>query len=211
MRFNPALKAVKFSIYDLTPDQKADLYEVFKTSYTQATGNAWSNSLFNRRATNWTFYGIIDGVRTGVVAIRPQRSGLNKLVAIAGHPRSALAGIKLLMADKQNEPIWGMISAELVPTAKRMGLLTAHDQAGGPAFMRAVLSMIPAEVFGDSQIELLPDGGISVNVAEVGIVTKYLVFNKAYLQTLVKQAMFMLPAAVPMIQMFIARLMFGGK
>jgi hypothetical protein len=179
-----------FTLHDLTPDERAALYETFQQSYTQTTGAAWSPQLFFSRAADWTFFGKApsDPAQVGVVAVRMQRSGMAKLVAIAGNPRGISRGLRELVASAQTYPVWGAVSKELVPLAERYGLIAPHTRPGGVAYLRAAAPSIPAEVFGGSRLVVQDDGGLRITVAEIGPVTKYLIGNDKYFD-FVRQAL----------------------
>ena len=145
-------------------------YEIFKTEYDKSTGTSWSYDKFMGRASNWEFY----GDEKGYVAIRRQRSGLVKLVGMAGDNRSKLKGINDLIS--MNMPLWGMVSKEIKDIAVRRGMRE-------PNFLeRQVLKRsIPPEVLGGAEIlEYQKDGGIKLQYPDVGVVVKYLVGTTQY-------------------------------
>ena len=174
-------------------EQFQDLYEIFRSSYEKATGSAWTKDLFLRRAQGWTFFGRL-GKKGGVVAIRRQRSGLNKL---AGNPRSVLGAMNLLQSELGAEPIWGAVSNDLVPMAERKGLMTVPtfvkkaSQANIltkylpvdkiiETFGKVLLNSIPKSVFGGYDVKPNSDGSMEVEIAEMGMVKKYLIGNEEY-------------------------------
>ena len=204
-RQNPGPR--EFSLSDLTSDEKQLLVDVFQASYLKETGAAWSTPTFLSRARGWIFYGEVSPTRTGVVAIRHQNSGMNKLVAVAGDPRAVLSAIRLLMATRNNEPVWGAVSADLVPLCERYGLIAVHQKFGGPTILRAVAKMIPAEVFGGNTVEVQSNGALRVRVVEIGEVEKYFVANKAYFAGLAKAPADVLPATTArLLKTFVASL-----
>lgn len=145
-------------------------YEIFKNEYDKSTGNSWSYDKFMGRARNWEFY----GDEKGYVAIRRQRSGLVKLVGMAGDNRSKLKGINDLISMKM--PLWGMVSKDIKDIAVRRGMRE-------PNFLeRQVLKRsIPPEVLGGAEIlEYQKDGGIKLQYPDVGVVVKYLVGTPEY-------------------------------
>lgn len=164
----------KIKLDNLSEQQKEELYEVFKESYIKSTGQAWSKDLFFSRAYDWTLYGIVGGPATGVVAIREQFGGLNKLVAIAGNVRGILAGIKAVKEDKSNAPIWGAVSPEMIPMVERFGFKAADraqlDQIIGklPGYLRRQIGEVDS------------DGSFKMNIAEVGETTKKFIYNDSY-------------------------------
>ena len=164
----------KIKLDNLSEQQKEELYEVFKESYIKSTGQAWSKDLFFSRARGWTLYGIVGGPTTGVVAIREQFSGFNKLVAIAGNFRGILTGIKAVKEDKSDAPIWGAVSPEMIPMVKRLGFKVADR-----AQMDQIIENLPGDL--SSQIgEVDSDGSFKMNIAEVGETTKKFIYNDIY-------------------------------
>lgn len=152
----------------------AQAYALFVKSYQDATGSAWTEEKFLERARNWTFY----GDRNGYIAVRAQRSGMVKLVGVAGDPRSILRGIDELKSTGQ--PFWGAVSAPLAAMAKKRGLIVPHLVFGGPMLIRALVAMIPDSVFGGHKPNMTKDGGLTFDYPDVGPATKYLIGNKTY-------------------------------
>jgi len=144
-------------------------YEIFKQSYEKSTGAAWAKDKFLSLARNWKFY----GDDNGYVSVRPQRSGLYKLVGVAGSPKSILKGLHELLAE--NRPIWGMVSADMVPMAKKVGFIQPPGY-----IIKAMMKLIPASVFGDAEFTVNHDGSLTFNYSDVGDATKYFIANKLY-------------------------------
>ena len=78
-----------FRYNDLSYEEKNAMYNVFRDSYIKATGSAWDESKFNRRAYNWEFF----GNSSGFVAVRPQKGGLYKLVGVGGEKSGIIKGM----------------------------------------------------------------------------------------------------------------------
>jgi len=156
-------------------------YDMFADSYQKATGKAWEKSKFLDRANGWRFY----GDDAGYIAVRPQRSGLYKLVGIAGDDtnptakgRSLIKAFKDLMSE--NKPTWGMVANDLKGMAERMGL-----KSPAPFFTKQLVKYIPKEMFGGAELKgVLPDGGIQLEYSDIGSATKYFIANDAYFQWL---------------------------
>ena len=145
-------------------------YEIFKNEYDKSTGTSWTYDKFMGRARNWEFY----GDEKGYVAIRRQRSGLVKLVGMAGDNRSKLKGINDLIS--MNMPLWGMVSKDIKDIAVRRGMRE-------PNFLekQVLKRSIPPEVLGGAEIlEYQKDGGIKLQYPDVGVVVKYLVGTPEY-------------------------------
>jgi hypothetical protein len=171
-------------LIEATEGDQIDLrraYEVFRQSYEAETGASWSEDKFISRARAWTFYGDADGY----VAIRRQRSGMNKLVGIAGDPRSIIRGLSELEQDPA--PLWGAVSAPLARMAAKRGLIAPHLYPGGAYLIRALMAMVPASVFGGDKPEVTKDGGLVFNYSDTGTAVKYLIGNKEYFRRAVRQ------------------------
>lgn len=167
-----------FQLFDLLPEEQDALREVFRASYAQATGAAWSDDTFYDRARSWTFYGALAPV--GVVAVRKQRSGFWKLVGVAGHPRSVLKGIREL--KEENAALWGAVSADMLPLCERMGLIAPHQKPENLPLIRMLVHQVPASVFGGYTPTVLSDGSLTLYVEDIGEVHKYLVVSPEYLK-----------------------------
>lgn len=166
-----------FIVHDVDPDA---IYDAFKKSYESQTGAAWSKEKFLSRTQGWTFY----GDENGFLSVRIQRGGMKKLVGAAGDPRSILKGLTEFQAE--GGPIWGAMSAPLAAMAKKRGMIVPHTYMGGPFFIKTLLPLIPASVFGGVEPKVTGDGGIVSTYDDVGAATKYLVGNKAYFASAVK-------------------------
>lgn len=164
----------------LTPNNQDAVFQAFKRSYEEETGAAWSEGKFLSRARNWTFY----GDDKGFVAVREQRSGMKKLVGVAGDPKSILKGLAELQAD--GGPIWGAVSAPLAQMAKKRGMIVPHLYPGGAFFIKALVKVIPSYVFGGYEPVVTKDGGVQFSYDDVGTHTKYLIGNKEYFVSALK-------------------------
>jgi hypothetical protein len=153
-------------------------YEVFRRSYEAETGASWSEEKFISRARQWTFY----GDEKGFVAVRQQRSGMTKLVGIAGDPRSIIKGLTEL--EGAGGMLWGAVSAPLAQMAAKRGMIAPHLYWGGALMIRAVVATIPASVFGGEKPTVTKDGGLVFDYPDIGSTIKYLIGNKAYFRNL---------------------------
>ncbi len=148
-------------------------YELFTQSYNKHTGNTWSKEKFMSRARNWKFYGDTHGF----IAVRPQHSGMIKLVGTAGHPRSVMKGMRELM--NEHTPVWGMMSGELIPLAKKFGMIQP------PAIViKMLMKVIPSSVWGDVPISVNKDGSITFQYSDVGDATKFFIATPEYFKHL---------------------------
>ena len=149
-------------------------FELFSDTYNKSTGASWDKGKFLSRARNWTFY----GDENGFVAVRPQRSGLVKLVGAAGSHRSILKGMTEL--GNESRPIWGMVSSEMVGMLKKLGYIQP------PAWIiKAMMKLIPATVFGDVPFTVNSDGSLTFSYSDVGDATKYFLGNSEYFKFMI--------------------------
>lgn len=159
------------------------LVAAFRNSYEAQTGSSWAEDKLLSRASNWTFY----GDENGYLAVRKQASGMKKMVAVAGDPKSVLKGMAELQAE--GGPIWGAVSGELANVAKKRGMIVPHLIPGGAMLVKALAAAIPASVFGGVKPEVTDNGGIRMDYDDVGSTTKFFVGNKEYFQSAMKMPM----------------------
>lgn len=159
------------------------LVATFRNSYEAQTGSSWAEDKLLSRASNWTFY----GDENGYLAVRKQASGMKKMVAVAGDPKSVLKGMAELQAE--GGPIWGAVSGELANIAKKRGMIVPHLIPGGTMLVKALAAAIPASVFGGVKPEVTDNGGIRMDYDDVGSTTKFFVGNKEYFQSAMKMPM----------------------
>lgn len=168
----------KFLYDDLDQQGQDKVFGAFDQSYRKETGTAWPRPKFEQRAAGWEFHGDPEGF----IAVRPQRSGMKKLVGVAGSPRSVLKGMDSLQSE--GGPIWGAVSPDLAAMAKKRGMIVPHLHFGGPTLIKKLIPMVPPEVFGGVKPKVLDDGGLEMDYPDVGKATKYMVVNKEYLKHL---------------------------
>ena len=159
--------------FNLDSTNQEDIYNIFKQSYEKSTGASWDVNKFNSRARNWVFF----GDETGFVAVRPQRSGLYKLVGVAGNPRGILKGMAELKSN--NYPVWGMVSGDMVGMAKKQGFKTPPKY-----LIKVLLKFIPKSIFGGVDFDVNSDGSITLKYADVGDAKKYFIANDEYFKKL---------------------------
>lgn len=172
-----------FTLDSLHGSEVDRLVAIFKDSYEAQTGSSWAEDKLISRASNWTFYGDEDGY----IAVRSQASGMKKMVAVAGDPKSVLKGMKEL--QDEGGPIWGAVSGQLAAMAKKRGMIVPHLIPGGVVLIKALASTIPASVFGGVKPTVTDNGGIVLEYDDTGSATKYFVGNKEYFQTALKLPM----------------------
>jgi hypothetical protein len=170
----------KFGYSDLDEQGKNKLFDQFQASYKKETGSSWERPKFDNRAQNWEFHGDTDGF----IAVRPQQSGMKKMVGVAGDPRSIIKGVDSLQAE--GGPIWGAVSSPLAAMAKKRGMIVPHLHFGGPTLIKAIIPTVPDKVFGGVRPQVQKDGGLVMDYPDVGKTTKYLVMNKEYLNEMLK-------------------------
>lgn len=155
---------------DFSPEEKSQIFNVFKQSYEKATGTAWSIDKFYSRASEWLFF----GDPQGFVTVRPQRSGYYKLTGVAGSMKSIMKGLNELVST--NMPIWGMLTDDLASILiKRYGFRKPNKIEGA-----IIAKLIPSNVFGNVEYKRNPDGSVTFNYKDVGEATKVFVGNKPY-------------------------------
>ncbi len=159
------------------------LVATFRNSYEAQTGSSWAEDKLLSRASNWTFY----GDENGYLAVRRQASGMKKMVAVAGDPKSVLKGMAELQAE--GGPIWGAVSGELANVAKKRGMIVPHLIPGGAMLIKTLAKAIPASVFGGVEPKVADNGGIVLDYEDTGSTTKYFVGNKEYFQSAMKLPM----------------------
>jgi hypothetical protein len=162
-----------FDFGSMTDEEQSKVFDVFKKSYEKSTGVSWDINKFRSRASNWVFF----GDESGYVAVRPQASGLYKLVGVAGGPKGILSGLNELLST--GRPIWGMVSNDIQGMAVKKGFKTPP-----PMVMRVLLKFIPKSVFGGTDFELNSDGSVTMKYSDVGDAKKYFIANDAYFKKL---------------------------
>ena len=163
----------EFYFNSLPDDKKESIYNTFTKSYETSVGTSWSKDKFYSRAYNWLFF----GDENGFVAVRPQKSGLYKLVGVGGNPKSILNGFNELQS--KNIPIWGMVSKDIQLMANKKGFTTP------PAFLLKILyKLIPNSVFGNTDFDVNSDGSLTLKYSDVGDAVKYFIGNNEYFKYL---------------------------
>jgi hypothetical protein len=162
-----------FDFGSMTDEEQGRVFDVFKKSYEASTGVSWDINKFKSRASNWVFF----GDESGYVAVRPQASGLYKLVGVAGNPKGILSGLNELLST--GRPIWGMVSKDIQGMAIKKGFKTPPAMV-----MRVLLKFIPKSVFGGTDFELNSDGSVTMKYSDVGDAKKYFIGNEAYFKKL---------------------------
>ena len=157
-------------------------YNLFSKTYNNVTGNAWDKEKFISRAKNWKFL----GDDNGFVAIRPQNSGMVKIVGVAGNKHSIFKGMKQLVSEYANVPVWGAASENLVNMAEKIGFRVLKvNGIKERMFLKVLLKFIPSSVFGNAEIKKINnDGSILFSYSDVGEATKFLFGNERYFNEL---------------------------
>ena len=163
----------EFRLDTADPTQIDHIFNIFKQSYEKSTGGSWDKSKFMSRASNWLFFGDADGF----IAVRPQKSGLYKLVGVAGSPKSILSALNEIEA--KNVPVWGMVTANIQATLQKKGFITPT-----PEQLQILYKSIPPSVFGGAETQQNPDGSLTLKYNDVGDATKFFVGNEMYFNTM---------------------------
>ena len=159
-----------FRFNNLDYDKQEKIYDIFSQSYIKATGSAWNKNKFFSRAQNWLFY----GDEEGFVAVRPQKSGLYKLVGVGGSLKGISDGMMELNA--KNLPVWGVVSEKISKILRaKYGFTTPNK-----FLLKLILKAIPSSVYGGANVSQNKDGSINIDYSDVGTATKFFVANKAY-------------------------------
>jgi hypothetical protein len=169
MKIKDILSILPEKTFNLTPDNQQKIYDLFKKNYEAATGKSWSYDKFLSRAHGWMFY----GEETGGIAVRMQRSGLIKLVAAFGSPRGVIQGMRELLDQKGNSPIWGAMDKRLAAHLKKLGFTSP------PGLLLKILAPQIRKVMGDELKKVKLDGTLILNT-EFGETEKVFIANKAY-------------------------------
>ena len=165
-----------FKYHDLSPEERDDIYNVFKQSYEKSLGTSWDYSKFQGRTRNWLFF----GDKEGFVTVRPQRSGLYKLTGVGGKLSSIKQGLEELKST--GNPVWGMADERISGILRRkFGFSTP------PVFvLKMLLKIIPKGVFGGADFDINDDGSLTLHYSDVGDAKKYFIANKQYYLELLK-------------------------
>jgi hypothetical protein len=172
------LKEDVFNFRTIDDEEKDRIFLIFKDSYEKSLGTSWSKDKFLSRARNWEFY----GTEKGFVAVRPQKSGLYKLVGVAGNTRDVIKGLNEL--ESKNVPVWGMVSSDIKSMAEKKGFKTPSK-----IMLKMLYKLIPKEVFGGVDTEINKDGSITLKYSDVGHSKKYFIGNKKYFDKIKKDVM----------------------
>jgi len=161
-----------FKYYDLSKQEQDALYSNFRDSYQKAVGASWDQGKFESRAVAWTFF----GDKTGGIAARKQNSGMYKLVATFGSPKSIIGAFTQMQVEVGRDPIWGVMTQNLaIMLEKRSG---GEFKQPPKLFVKTLIPRIK-NIFGDVVHSVEKDGGIVVDTP-AGLMTKYFIANKAY-------------------------------
>lgn len=169
-----------FTYDSLTPEEQDELFNSFEASYKQAVGSSWDQRTFERRASNWLFF----GSEIGGIAVRKQNSGMYKFNAVFGSPRQIIPAYNELNQELRNEAVWGVMTLDI---AKMLEKLSRKEFKMPPKlFTKTVIPHI-AHIFGDRIVDFTNDGGIIVDTPS-GRMTKYLIANRNYYKLLLDNA-----------------------
>lgn len=169
-----------FKYHDLDQEEQDELFNKFKQSYEKAVGVAWDRGRFESRARDWIFF----GSKEGGIALRRQRSGLYKLNATFGSPKSVVNAFHEMMSEIGNEPIWGIMTLSLAEMLQKLS--NKEFKMPPKLFAKTVIPHI-SHIFGDVVKTVNPDGGIVVDTP-AGEMTKYFIANKKYYHDLIDMA-----------------------
>lgn len=170
----------EFKYNQLSDEEKETLYTEFKKAYEKATGAAWDEGRFVSRAREWVFYGTIEGG----IAVRPQRSGLHKMVAAFGSPKKIIDGFNELDSSLRNDPVWGVMTENLAIMLEKIS--KGNFKRPPAIFTKTVIPKI-AHTFGDDVKGVTSKGAIMVDTP-AGVMEKFFICNKNYWRWLLDSA-----------------------
>lgn len=162
----------EFRYADLTAEEQDTLYNKFRDAYEKATGAAWDREFFMRRASNWTFFGTIEGG----IAVRRQRSGMYKLNATFGSPKQIVSAFHELMNEIGTQPIWGAMTDNLASMLEKLS--NKEFRKAPKLFTKTVVPHIK-HIFGDEVLGVDDKGLIEVETP-AGVMRKAFVANRVY-------------------------------
>jgi len=148
-------------------------YELFQNEYMQSTGKTWDKNKFLQRASNWIFYGDMNGF----IAVRPQHSGYVKLVGAAGSDKSKYKGFKELAST--HKPVWGMVDLKIKNILSKLGY------RGPNLIERAAMKLFftpekMASVLGGANIDNIQGDKVTITYPDIGTVEKYFIASPEY-------------------------------
>jgi hypothetical protein len=161
-----------FRYTDLNNTEQQKVYDEFKKAYVKATGTAWDEDKFIRRAHNWIFFGDI----SGGIAVRKQRSGLYKLVATYGSPKNVISGYKQMESEIGGEPIWGAMTLNLAQMLEKVS--RNSFKIAPKLFVKTVIPHIK-HIFGDVVKKVEKDGRLVIDTP-AGEMKKFFIANTVY-------------------------------
>jgi hypothetical protein len=178
----------EFKINNLSNDEQDALYEIFRDTYTRATGAAFDKDDFDWRAANWTFFGIPPdennpgmNASVGGIAVRRQMSNdMFKLVASFGAIRGVLKGFDEFIQKYGKSSIWGIMTPNLAK------MLTKHnkDFISPPVIVIKAMEGAIKKLSNGEVKSVSLDGNISVDTP-AGIMVKKFICNKVYANWLI--------------------------
>lgn len=150
------------------------MYDIFKKSYEENTGSAWGPEEFARKSRKWIYF----GDENGFISLRPQESGLWKLVGAAGNMKSIIKAFRQLNAMPY--PVWGVVTPEIKDIAKKAsgGNFTSAPEV----VVRILAQKIPTGTLGGEINEIGQDGSLNITYQSAGDTVKFMVGNKNYWQ-----------------------------
>jgi len=176
----------KFTFGSISNVEQDELYQNFYNSYMQSVGSAWDRQDFEWKSSQWTFW----GSPQGGVALRHQNSGMWKLNASYGTPKAIFNGLKEMVNDIGNEPIWGAMTDHIAVMLEKATARMGNDKMflRVPKLIAKVIVPHIKKVFGDNdKIEVNSDGTLSMQAPDGTTITKVLVANRAYYHNIIDQ------------------------
>lgn len=169
-----------FTLNDLSEEDADKLFQGFYDAYMKSVGASWDRNTFEWKASNWTFFGSVDGG----VALRHQRSGLWKLNASYGVPGQVFRGLKEMTAKIGNEPIWGAMTEDIADMLERA---TKKEFVRPPKLFLKLIFPYMKSALGANGANVTSRGSVMMDTP-AGKMEKFFIANKAYYQELLNNA-----------------------
>ena len=180
------MKESKFTFGSISNAEQDELYQNFYNSYVQSVGSAWDRQDFEWKSSQWTFW----GSPQGGVALRHQNSGMWKLNASYGSPKAIFNGLKEMVNDIGDEPIWGAMTDNIAVMLEKATARMGNDKMflRVPKLIAKVIVPHIKKVFGDNdKIEVNSDGTLSMQAPDGTAITKVLIANRSYYKHMIDE------------------------
>ena len=107
----------EYRTWDLTPEERKQLFSVFKKTYMDSTGHAFSDDQLERKTNSWTFFG--EKTKGGIAARKQGHVPGYKITGSFGPMRQVINGFKELVETKPNATLWTAVTADIANLFKK--------------------------------------------------------------------------------------------